>query len=502
MSAPKKAFNAVPPPPQLLNGVKTVGNQPIAPPSKDDAFVEAVKRAQEIAARLSGKASAPPTDDDDDLPYQELPEDAATRKRKTNWDEQEAADSNSSRNRNDGPPNSPPSSSYNARAPPQQSGGGGGGGHYGPAPTSSGGHYGPPPSNQQGGHYGPPPPSNQQDEPPYSPGSPPQSSQSSQGNMPYGGPPPWATDGGQGGARGGVGHYGPSGGGEATERLSIPSSMVGLIIGKGGEKIKELQQRSGARIQIIREPEQNPNPNEKIVLIHGTSDSVTHAKSLLNTLIFAKEQGAPIPGMGGMPMMGMPLGPPGTITIHVMIPSHLVGYFIGKAGANINQMKQDSGAHIMVVKSNDMTAKETAIAVSGTPDAVRMAEQMIRQRVDEAPPSAGRKYKEQQAAAVAAAGGDDSPSSSSSSSSSYSQGAYPYGSDPYSGYYGYQYPYGYGGYPGGWQGQYDWSQQQGQDPSQQQQQQQQGQNWGGYGGYPQQYPSDAGHNQDSNDGQK
>jgi polyribonucleotide nucleotidyltransferase len=38
--------------------------------------------------------------------------------------------------------------------------------------------------------------------------------------------------------------------GQAEDTLSIPNRHVGLIIGKGGEMIRGLQERSGAHIQV------------------------------------------------------------------------------------------------------------------------------------------------------------------------------------------------------------------------------------------------------------
>jgi far upstream element-binding protein len=37
---------------------------------------------------------------------------------------------------------------------------------------------------------------------------------------------------------------------EKTEEVDIPTGMVGLIIGKGGENIRDLQMRSGCHIQV------------------------------------------------------------------------------------------------------------------------------------------------------------------------------------------------------------------------------------------------------------
>ena len=57
--------------------------------------------------------------------------------------------------------------------------------------------------------------------------------------------------GGMGAPGGGMG--GGGGGGGGMFEMNVPGHKVGLIIGKGGETIKQLQERSGAKIIIIQD---------------------------------------------------------------------------------------------------------------------------------------------------------------------------------------------------------------------------------------------------------
>ena len=50
----------------------------------------------------------------------------------------------------------------------------------------------------------------------------------------------------------------------------IPNDLVGYIIGKGGEKIRELQAISGAKIQVARK--EIPNTNKRNIFIEGPPD--------------------------------------------------------------------------------------------------------------------------------------------------------------------------------------------------------------------------------------
>ncbi|KAL8475447.1 hypothetical protein ACS0TY_028196 [Phlomoides rotata] len=68
--------------------------------------------------------------------------------------------------------------------------------------------------------------------------------------------------------------------------MKIPNNKVGLVIGKGGETIKNMQARTGARIQVI--PLHLPpgdTSRERTVQIDGTSEQIEAAKLLVDEVI-------------------------------------------------------------------------------------------------------------------------------------------------------------------------------------------------------------------------
>ncbi|XP_074603503.1 poly(rC)-binding protein 3-like isoform X1 [Brevipalpus obovatus] len=64
-----------------------------------------------------------------------------------------------------------------------------------------------------------------------------------------------------------------SGSSPVTLRLIVPASQCGSLIGKGGAKIKEIREITGATIQVASE--MLPNSTERAVTISGNSDSIT-----------------------------------------------------------------------------------------------------------------------------------------------------------------------------------------------------------------------------------
>jgi polyribonucleotide nucleotidyltransferase len=58
-----------------------------------------------------------------------------------------------------------------------------------------------------------------------------------------------------------------------TFRMIVPASQCGSLIGKGGSKIKEIREVTGASIQVASE--MLPNSTERAVTISGSSKAIT-----------------------------------------------------------------------------------------------------------------------------------------------------------------------------------------------------------------------------------
>ena len=78
---------------------------------------------------------------------------------------------------------------------------------------------------------------------------------------------------GQGGGGGGPPQGGQGGRPPITLRLIVPASQCGSLIGKGGSKIKEIREVTGASIQVASE--MLPNSTERAVTVSGTSEAIT-----------------------------------------------------------------------------------------------------------------------------------------------------------------------------------------------------------------------------------
>ncbi|XP_076368120.1 putative ATP-dependent RNA helicase DDX43 isoform X3 [Tachypleus tridentatus] len=75
---------------------------------------------------------------------------------------------------------------------------------------------------------------------------------------------------------------------ESTETVIVSSRDVGRIIGRGGSKVRELEEQSGARIQI----KSNENGGiETTVVLRGPGHACSKAKKMIEDLLYQKSQG-------------------------------------------------------------------------------------------------------------------------------------------------------------------------------------------------------------------
>ncbi|XP_077297953.1 poly(rC)-binding protein mub isoform X2 [Arctopsyche grandis] len=79
-----------------------------------------------------------------------------------------------------------------------------------------------------------------------------------------------------------------------TLRLIVPASQCGSLIGKGGSKIKEIRDVTGANIQVAGE--MLPNSTERAVTISGTSEAITQCiYHICCVMLESPPKGATIP---------------------------------------------------------------------------------------------------------------------------------------------------------------------------------------------------------------
>uniref|UniRef100_A0A8C1MG73 Poly(rC) binding protein 3 n=1 Tax=Cyprinus carpio TaxID=7962 RepID=A0A8C1MG73_CYPCA len=210
-----------------------------------------------------------------------------------------------------------------------------------------------------------------------------------------------------------------------TLRLVVPASQCGSLIGKGGSKIKEMRESTGAQVQVAGD--MLPNSTERAVTISGTPEAIIQCvkqicvvmlesppkgatipyrpKPASTPIIFSGGQAYTIQGQYAIPhpdqltklhqlamqqtpftplgqttpaFPGLDASPPAS-THELTIPNDLIGCIIGRQGTKINEIRQMSGAQIKIANAMEGSS-ERQITITGTPANISLAQYLINAR--------------------------------------------------------------------------------------------------------------------------
>ncbi|RDW75630.1 hypothetical protein BP5796_06451 [Coleophoma crateriformis] len=186
----------------------------------------------------------------------------------------------------------------------------------------------------------------------------------------------------------GVSHQPTLRDGEDSMQIMVPDRTVGLIIGRGGETIRDLQERSGCHVNIVGESK-SVNGLRPVNLI-GSREAATRAKDLIMEIVESdsKSQGGkdrpPVQREAGRDAgFGTSAGGGGDkITDSIYVPSEAVGMIIGKGGETIKEMQSTTGCKINVSPSSGPGEVEREIGLVGSREAIAAAKRAIEDKVE------------------------------------------------------------------------------------------------------------------------
>ncbi|KPI40664.1 Far upstream element-binding protein 1 [Cyphellophora attinorum] len=163
-------------------------------------------------------------------------------------------------------------------------------------------------------------------------------------------------------------------------QILVPDRTVGLIIGRGGETIKDLQDRSGCHVNITAEA-QSVNGMRPVNLI-GSPQSQAHAKDLIMEIVESDQKGISVKELRNRGReSNQDSGE--KINDSIMVPGDSVGMIIGKGGETIRDMQNSTGCKINVSPPSGRDV-EREIGLIGTRHAVEAAKRAILAKVDAA----------------------------------------------------------------------------------------------------------------------
>lgn len=171
-----------------------------------------------------------------------------------------------------------------------------------------------------------------------------------------------------------------------SRKMEIPNPKVGLVIGKGGETIKYLQQQSGARIQITRDSEHNPHVPFRMVELMGTSEQIGRAEQLIKDVIAEADAAGT-----NFVAPNYAHAPQNTVgeQININVPNNKVGLIIGRGGETIRSLQSRTGARIQLVPLpgppdfNPGAITERMITLIGTKQQIDAASELVKEIISE-----------------------------------------------------------------------------------------------------------------------
>uniref|UniRef100_H3C6W8 K Homology domain-containing protein n=1 Tax=Tetraodon nigroviridis TaxID=99883 RepID=H3C6W8_TETNG len=175
--------------------------------------------------------------------------------------------------------------------------------------------------------------------------------------------------------RNGPGFHCDGEGGASVQEMLIPASKVGLVIGRGGDTIKQLQERAGVKMMMIQD---GPLPTgaDKPLRISGDPYKVQAARELVLEVIRDKDGDF----RSGRADFGARLG---GSNLDVPVPRFAVGIVIGRNGEMIKKIQNDAGVRIQF-KADDGISPERVAMVMGQPDRCQHAVHLINELIQTA----------------------------------------------------------------------------------------------------------------------
>uniref|UniRef100_A0A671X0P7 KH-type splicing regulatory protein n=1 Tax=Sparus aurata TaxID=8175 RepID=A0A671X0P7_SPAAU len=162
-------------------------------------------------------------------------------------------------------------------------------------------------------------------------------------------------------------HESTNGQNGTVHEMMIPAGKAGLVIGKGGETIKQLQERAGVKMILIQDASQGPNVDKPLRII-GDPYKVQQAQEMVQEILRERDHG----GFSERTDFGSRMGG----GMDIPVPRHSVGVVIGRNGEMIKKIQNDAGVRIQF-KQDDGTGPDKVAHISGPPDRCEHAAQII-----------------------------------------------------------------------------------------------------------------------------
>ncbi|OLL22154.1 Far upstream element-binding protein 1 [Neolecta irregularis DAH-3] len=172
-------------------------------------------------------------------------------------------------------------------------------------------------------------------------------------------------------------------------KIYVPDQCVGLIIGRGGETIREIQEKADTHVNITTDSENGMRP----VNLIGRNENNMIARKMIDDIVAGDLERK----NGGKPDQGLPRQQRGVrgpkinaeqATDVMIVPQEAVGLIIGKGGETVKDIQVSTGCKVNIA-SQPAADGRREINLVGESNAVVRARELIQEKVDSATPRSG-----------------------------------------------------------------------------------------------------------------
>jgi predicted RNA-binding protein YlqC (UPF0109 family) len=194
-------------------------------------------------------------------------------------------------------------------------------------------------------------------------------------------------------------HAAAAAGHEVVYKLVVPTAKAGNVIGKAGDNVQKIRTETGARVKIF---DPAPGSDERLVVVAapldpGLSRNPAQDALVRCTISMLADEAA------------------GTVhKVRLLAPKASVGALLGKRGATVTQLRQESGANVKVHSAGGAEGPGTSLGVEAEGDEVVELEGTMQQCIAAMRGVATLLQQWKARQAVAAAAGNDSSTRRSS----------------------------------------------------------------------------------------
>jgi len=172
-----------------------------------------------------------------------------------------------------------------------------------------------------------------------------------------------------------MGHYGPGAPPHDNNlppntnqiTIPIPRNIVGLIIGRHGDTIRDIAIKSGAKLNVL----QNSNTDANApISISGEQAAIDKARALIDELISnSQKQNQGVPNNANI------------VTRHMPVHKDLVGLVIGKKGETIRLLAEQTGCKVFVDQTEIPGTNQKNVNITGPASTIDHCQRLIEERL-------------------------------------------------------------------------------------------------------------------------